>query len=398
MIWAPYLKSKLLTGWEKISDDPTEADNFHNITPGSEENANTYLLVTNIDDDFENTGATEFNGNMETWTNGTPAFWTYNTFDASAKETTIKKEGTYAYKGTDSSAAAERVLRSTHQLTAYQSKILLFTMWCRTDSAVTGNFAGINIEEVGNRVVAPFYTNFPADTWYEFYACMKMSASAGGSGTEERLWVNYQTPDAHQGNLYFDDGHIYMNQDTSSFPNESSGDFQVIANGIMLSKQTSVANCDANNDSYYLDATTHALYVNINGGDDPAGVNIYWVWHVRPQLVDTPTSLDLSGAASDIIVKHAERTMHIHKAVLLYTETSSVDAGVVVRLGKESDDDYYYTDDSEVSKAVWYTKDITADISDKVIASGDTLTFGTAGGKTGTGEVALYVELIPDLD
>lgn len=101
--------------------------------------------------------------------------------------------------------------------------------------------------------------------------------------------------------------------------------------------------------------------------------------------------LDLSGAAaSDVVILHTTRACTLVKAVLLYTEASSADAGVTVEIGKETDADYYYTGTSEVSKAQWYEKDVTLLKTD--IAAGDTVICGCAGSKVGTGEILVCIE------
>ena len=107
-------------------------------------------------------------------------------------------------------------------------------------------------------------------------------------------------------------------------------------------------------------------------------------------IVRTVTSVDLSGAATTLICLHTEKKVQLIKVYLLYTEASSADAGVVVKIGKESDDDYFYTGTSEVSKALWYVKDVT--LLQTLLDGGDTLLFYSAGSKTGTGEIMLVVE------
>ena len=115
----------------------------------------------------------------------------------------------------------------------------------------------------------------------------------------------------------------------------------------------------------------------------------------RPyHIARTAIPLDLSGAAATQIALHLETEgAQLLHAYLLYTEASSADAGVAVKIGKESDDDYYYTGTSEVSKALWYTKEITL-LKDDYTA-GDTIILSSAGGKTGTGEIILILEYMP---
>lgn len=101
--------------------------------------------------------------------------------------------------------------------------------------------------------------------------------------------------------------------------------------------------------------------------------------------------IDLSGAAvSNIPILHTSGNLTLLKAIILYTEASSIDAGVTIEIGKESDPDYYYTGASEISKALWYELDITLLKND--IAVGDTVICGCAGSKTGTGEVLVCIE------
>ena len=113
----------------------------------------------------------------------------------------------------------------------------------------------------------------------------------------------------------------------------------------------------------------------------------------RPSFITrTATSIDLSGAASTLICLHTELEAELVRAFFLYTEASSADAGVAVKIGKESDDDYYYTGTSETDKAIWYTKNLT--LLKKDITKGDTVILTNAGGKSGTGEIMLVIEYI----
>lgn len=107
------------------------------------------------------------------------------------------------------------------------------------------------------------------------------------------------------------------------------------------------------------------------------------------------TAIDLSGAAVvDEILLHATEAVTLVKATLLYKEASSADAGVAVTLGKEGSAAYFYTGDSEVSKAAWYEKNLT--LLQTALPAGNTLLAGCAGGKVGTGEVYLVVEYTID--
>lgn len=110
-------------------------------------------------------------------------------------------------------------------------------------------------------------------------------------------------------------------------------------------------------------------------------------------------SLDLSGGATDIDVFHAIAPCFLFGYQVVYTEGSSADAGVDIRVGRYQDgvaldDDYFDISTSEVSKNKGYSKHFTtADLTQKVIAAGDTVTVGTAGGKVGIGEVMLILQI-----
>jgi parallel beta-helix repeat protein len=110
------------------------------------------------------------------------------------------------------------------------------------------------------------------------------------------------------------------------------------------------------------------------------------------RTVHSATSVDLSGAAETLYLYHAPVDTHLARITLLYTEASSADAGVAIEVGKETDRNYYYTGTSEVNKAQYYTLAVPRLKSDLV--AGDTLTFYSAGGKAGTGEIKLIVDLL----
>ena len=111
------------------------------------------------------------------------------------------------------------------------------------------------------------------------------------------------------------------------------------------------------------------------------------------------SKLDLSGAAQDIEAFIAVGPAELVGYTILYTEASSADAGANIRIGRYQngvalDDDYFDISVSEVSKNQGYTKYfITTDLTHYKIASGDTVTVGTAGGKVGTGEVMIILHI-----
>lgn len=108
------------------------------------------------------------------------------------------------------------------------------------------------------------------------------------------------------------------------------------------------------------------------------------------------TPLDLSGSAVTAIVFIADRAYTLTEADLVYTEASSADTGVNVKVGKlivgTDDDDFFVAAvASEVSKEAGYRKSLT--LAQTAIAEGDIITINSAGGKTGTGEVILQLYL-----
>jgi len=110
-----------------------------------------------------------------------------------------------------------------------------------------------------------------------------------------------------------------------------------------------------------------------------------------PQFTKAMVIIDLSGGAvSGIPILHTSRALTLLKAIILYTELSSADAGVTITIGKEASSAYYYTGTSEISKAQWYELDVTLLATD--VAVGDTVICGCAGGKVGTGEVLIFLE------
>ena len=107
----------------------------------------------------------------------------------------------------------------------------------------------------------------------------------------------------------------------------------------------------------------------------------------------TATSVDLSGGADILVVFQSEEPRFIPRATVVYTEASSGDAGITIEIGKANgttDRDYYYTGTTAVSQAQWTNTQLTLLKND--VAAGDTVTFYSAGGKTGTGEIMLVLD------
>jgi len=111
----------------------------------------------------------------------------------------------------------------------------------------------------------------------------------------------------------------------------------------------------------------------------------------------TRIAFDLSGADLDEVLFTPYAAGVLVGWRILYTETSSADAGVNVRVGKLTqagvhDDDFYDIETSEVNKVAGYSKLMNGgDLLQTVIAVGETLTVGCAGSKVGAGEVIIVV-------
>lgn len=115
----------------------------------------------------------------------------------------------------------------------------------------------------------------------------------------------------------------------------------------------------------------------------------------RIYTVTTNIAVDLSGSAVTQYIYHTEKACSIEKLTLLYIEGTSADAGITIEVGKESDRNYYYTGTTEISKSAYYTKDLTKEngvLLKTDITAGDTITFYSPGGKTGTGIIILILE------
>ena len=143
---------------------------------------------------------------------------------------------------------------------------------------------------------------------------------------------------------------------------------------------------------------SHAYNLQSNGGD----MGITWGNEVTSSLGRVTNDMlypfmagfneahDLSGAAVTEYLLVAERACTMYKALLVYvTEATSADAGITVEIGKISDRNYYYTGATEISKAVGYIKEVTLLQTD--IAANDAVTFYSPGGKTGIGELIVWI-------
>ncbi len=111
----------------------------------------------------------------------------------------------------------------------------------------------------------------------------------------------------------------------------------------------------------------------------------------NPLIAKIGVPVDLSGAAvSQVVLYGIPRKALLLRAVLIYTEASSADAGIPIKLGKVSDDDYYYTGATVVNRTQWEVTGLTLLKND--ISEYEVITFTSVGGKTGEGEVILAIE------
>jgi hypothetical protein len=116
-------------------------------------------------------------------------------------------------------------------------------------------------------------------------------------------------------------------------------------------------------------------------------------WAGFPRHAMAMAVLDLSGAAQvDVPILHPADDCILLHILLLYVEASSNNTGVAVTVGNETDPDYFYIGDSELSKEQWYELD--ALLFENDLAGGDTLVCGHPGGKVGTGEILVCAEYI----
>lgn len=99
---------------------------------------------------------------------------------------------------------------------------------------------------------------------------------------------------------------------------------------------------------------------------------------------------DLSGTAEQIVVLHSERACTLKKATLVYYAATGAGNTTALKIGKESDNDYYYTGTSEESKSQWYSKDVTLLKTD--LAAGDTVIFTWTQNASNTGEIFVCLE------
>ena len=133
-------------------------------------------------------------------------------------------------------------------------------------------------------------------------------------------------------------------------------------------------------------------------GNRLGGINIAGSSNAFDQIPRS-TALSLIGGATDVEVFHATRPCYLVGYTVLYNVATGAGAGVNIRVGRYQDgvaldDDHFDVSVSEINKAKGYAKHfITTDLTNKIIATGDTVTAGTAGGKADTGEVIVILEI-----
>jgi hypothetical protein len=96
-----------------------------------------------------------------------------------------------------------------------------------------------------------------------------------------------------------------------------------------------------------------------------------------------------SGSADTQFLLSPEQNVCLLNAYLKYTEGSGA-GNCLVTIGKESDVDYYYTGNTENSKAQWYTKTLT--LLKRDLDAGDTLIFSSANNAGDAGEIICVVD------
>ena len=111
------------------------------------------------------------------------------------------------------------------------------------------------------------------------------------------------------------------------------------------------------------------------------------------RIVETVTSIDLSGGIVESLIRHNNtgNDLYLNKVTLLYTEATSADAGSLLELGTETNDDFFFTGTSDIGLAKYATVVLT--LLKRVLVDGNTLIF-KSNGKTGIGEVKVIVEYL----
>ncbi len=107
---------------------------------------------------------------------------------------------------------------------------------------------------------------------------------------------------------------------------------------------------------------------------------------------------DLSGSAAEDTLISVPCVAVVQQIEISYTEASSGDAGVGIKVGKYTsvadDDDYFLSVTSEVSKSRGYVKKYSfSSLSNATVGRNHTIYVSCAGGKTGTGEIKVTAHI-----
>lgn len=104
-------------------------------------------------------------------------------------------------------------------------------------------------------------------------------------------------------------------------------------------------------------------------------------------------SIALDGSAVRVHLHTAEKDAAVRLIRVTYEEATSSDTGVAIKVGKIGFPDFYALFTSESSKAAGSVTTVTKFANRELLLANETLTVDCVGGKTGTGIVAIQVEM-----
>jgi parallel beta-helix repeat protein len=145
---------------------------------------------------------------------------------------------------------------------------------------------------------------------------------------------------------------------------------------------------------------------NVVDGYQTGGFALIGVNTLLDEHFQVDQDIDLSGGAVDYDIFMATTSMWLAGYDIVYTEASSADVdwpADAVRIGRTQDgvaldDDYFDETVTEASKNLGYRKSfVTSDMTNSLVAAGDTVSVGTGGGKTGTGAVRVILKLLQNV-
>ncbi len=208
----------------------------------------------------------------------------------------------------------------------------------------------------------------------------------------EGQWVtiNDDTPDTENNQILS----INTTTNTLTMVNNLAANYTVAQNAVVAGRNTQRW-------GYFEESGGDNFNTIKNNSYNGYATGSIWVAGTNP-IVDVKIqslALDLSGGATDVVAFYATGPCKLVGYNILYTEASSADAGVNIRVGRYQsgvalDDDYFDISVSQVSKALGYSIHFRmTDLTQSIIAAGDTVTVGTAGGKAGTGEVIIILQI-----